>query len=174
MRRRNQALTLIELVAALAIVAMLMAAAVSVVAGLSRAERRDQARYESDYLAEPLARLLTGDLLQATQFEKTKEGYRLRTADCIDGRTLERKHLPCRVEYRVQRIGPRRWLVRDQQPQTLGQDSRELVCCDVKSFALAPVSETAPGDRTMPPAMVATIEFTTPGRQPLRYTVHRD
>lgn len=162
------------MVVSLAIVSMLMVAAVSVVRGLSSAERRDQAGHEANRLSAPLHDLLTSDLLHATGFSKTRSGYVLRTCVAMDRLTLEPRHLPAEVEYQVRTVGSRRWLVRIQGSAINGQDLAEAVCGDVKAFTLESEGGDAERDQDGWTAAVATIQFEPPGREPLRCSVRKD
>ena len=86
--------------------------------------------------AGPLRALLTADLLHATEYMRTESGFRLKTLASLDGATLELHHLPAEVEYRMERVGSRKWLLRLQSPLIQGTDQRELVCQGVASVQL--------------------------------------
>lgn len=176
--KHNRALTLIELVVSLAIVSMLMVAVMTVIGGLSRSERRDQAQHEGNRLASPLRDILANDLVHATQFTSTPDGCQLRTYAAIDPATMERNHRPVGIEYLVQIIAQRRWLVRVQHDENGGPDVRQLVCCDVAHFAVQPADSvttgTEPADDALPAAFVATVEFTSSGSETFRCTIRRD
>jgi hypothetical protein len=112
--------------------------------------------------------VLTADLLHATAVSETPGGYEVRTMNCLDGRTMERRHWPATVEYQVQQLGPRRWLVRIQRPLTLGQELRELVGGGIAKL------ELRAGDSDTPASYDATVTFESPDEAPLRWSVRKD
>lgn len=187
MKSRRKALTLIELVAALAIVGMLMTAAFAAIGGLSRAEAREQTQADKSAAITPLLDLLRSDLFHASSLEKIDSGYTLQTCAYIDERNQEFRHLPCQVRYSIRQIGSRRWLIRTQRPQTLDEESSQLACCGVASLELSdqdgqsitamPDASQLPSgevDSAGMPVIVATVRFSSADMAPLRIVARRD
>lgn len=135
-RRRPRAMTLIELVLALAIASMVSLAAMGVVVNLSRS--REVQRREADAVTarQQLEGLMEADLQHAERYRLTKAGIEFQSAALIDPETLETRHLDCTIAYQVIEIGLDSWLVRRQQ--SVGQDAfTELVCEGVIGIGLA-------------------------------------
>lgn len=166
---RNHAVTLIELTVSLAIVAMLMVAAMSIIRGVSRAEAQASRRHEQSWAEAPLRELLVCDLRNAQSYTPAVGGGQLWTMVSFQPGTMELHHLPVVVQYQVRRIASVNWLVRVQRAMTPGQDMAELVCSGVKTFGIQTKGPTgAPG------FFAATVEFDTPGRKTLQCVVPKD
>jgi prepilin-type N-terminal cleavage/methylation domain-containing protein len=180
--RPRRALTLVELMATLAIVSLLTAAAMLVVGSLTHAQVREQAQHDEALLATGLWDALTADILHADRYAVTAAGFALETQSCLDPETMEQEHLPGRVEYAVREVGPRRWLLRIQEPEGRQENGlTELVCSQVASVAIAPAEtgQTAPdgdmktGWQAMPDAVAVTVTFRGAGRPPASCVLRR-
>ena len=117
-RRRwmnKRALTLVELVVALAITTMLAVAALQVVSTLARTERVASAAEETDALGDSLRLLLVGDLLNADRTRETAGGFTIRTHTYLAPGAAAPQHLPSLVTYEVRKVGQRSCLFRRQQ-----------------------------------------------------------
>ena len=171
--QNNKALTLVEVMLALVIVAMLAATTMMVVGNITRSEARARTQHDDSWLLSPLRDILTADLVHAGEIDKTPKGFSIQTQVSFDAATLERKHLPTTVDYAVRKIGSRNWLVRIQHALTAGQDMTELICSGVRSFNVEKV-DPADAEAASQPACsgtVVTVEFDSAQSAPLVFTV---
>ena len=141
---RRHGFTLLEMLLALMVSAMLMTGVLAVVTGLdarglaSGATPQAEAERMADTV-EAWVRLLREDLANATvgagrENELTLTGYA-----ALAGPQRERTHRPARVVYRIEDVAGRRWLVRRQTVlDLLSNDNTrcDLVCRGVRRFAL--------------------------------------
>jgi prepilin-type N-terminal cleavage/methylation domain-containing protein len=185
--RRNAGLTLIELIAALTIAAMLMTAVLGVVTTLSRGQAAQKGQCEAVSLRLRLQSLMAPDFRSARQCRSTDQGLELTCGAGLDPETLELRHLDSTVTYKVVRLGAESCLVREQNSEVLGGFS-ELVCrgvTSIQSEALAAdvVADNAPkrpGPRASrdrnppkpaPQAMRVVVEFES--REPIEVVLYR-
>jgi len=136
-------MTLIELMAALAIAAAVSAGALAVTAGLGRSGRAgaaDQTRYE---LGDGLHRLLEAELAHAERYRKTPGGFQLQGHWALEGPSARIAHLPATVTYELKPSAGRKWLVRTQQVENLPPRS-DLVAAGVESIELRTKAEGRP------------------------------
>ncbi len=140
-RPRRAGLTLIELVAAIAITGMLMTGALVAVGNLARSERRIEAAEPAASRTAGLDMILTADLLHASHYHADAKGQWLaiRTQTSLASSDMELEHLRSVVRYEVRRIDGRAWLVRKQQTG-IDQPLAELVCPDVESIDMRDTS----------------------------------
>lgn len=137
-----RAFTLLELLLATALTAVLMVGVLAVVANLGAPEAAaghvpDRERNRAleaclDLLREDLAHAVAVDASQANAL--TLVGYA-----ALDDRARERTHRPVRVRYGLERIDGRAWLVRRQDAldvKTNETVQRDLVCCGFTGFQL--------------------------------------
>ena len=167
---------MIELMVALGIASILMVSALGAVRNLSRAEFAAHRRYGESSLSSELRDLLVGDIVHATQYDTTADGFSLRTYASLDTETMERAHLQATVEYEVRPIAEGSWLVRIQRGDERDNDLTELVCSGVSGVELTePDTLTAEAEATEdePAALTVTIEFEDVDRETVRYTVLR-
>jgi prepilin-type N-terminal cleavage/methylation domain-containing protein len=115
MRTKLSGMTLIELLAAMAIAAAVMAAALTVTAGLSKADLRARAGDGHEALRAGLRNILTVDLTHAQWFRNTANGFELRTLAALEGQGAELRHLDTTVAYAVRPINGVQWLIRLQR-----------------------------------------------------------
>jgi len=174
--RSSKALTLIELMATLAIAGVLTAAALSVAANLARVEAAEQRRYEGPSLAGPLRAALGEDILRAKRYRVSEAGaVQLETFCSLDGETMAREHLLSTVTYEVRQLGRRRWLLRGQRRGgAAGENARtdELLCPGVQSITMDAEGDsggtaTAGQWKAMPPAVTVTVTFEADSRPPM-------
>jgi len=175
-------LTLVELLAALAVATIVTVAAMNVTARLAHSAAAEQARHEQQSIDVPLRELLTAELTQAYEVQLVETGFTVRTPSTVDSGSMRRQQLPGRVTLAVQKIGDRNWLVRTQQPSTAGEPSMELVCSNVASVnvrSAVPYSfkkalpETKPLWMVLPPAVIATVTFDD-NRPEMTFVVRRE
>ncbi|MFB3891190.1 MAG: type II secretion system protein J [Phycisphaerae bacterium] len=181
LNRHNKALTLVELMAALAIVSMLLTAAMAVIGSMSRAGAHDQLRHDEALSSAALCDLLRADLLHTRDFLTSDTGCTLKTRMSLDARTMERQHIAADVEYAVRKVGTRSWLVRTQRCGDDGALMRDVVCPGVSEIRIermelpdqidAPATAPATG---VSPVMTCVVEFDSPDRAPVRIAVRQD
>jgi hypothetical protein len=158
---KRTAFTLVELLAATALAALLLAAGFGVIGSLGRTRaalaRQNAAR---SYAAEAVD-LLRWDLANARYMKATPDELTLTGYGGLDPETVAPRHRPVTVRYRVAAAGGRTWLVRDQTDLDVATNrnrSTALVCSGVAGFAVLPVPER--GDALAPEARL------TAGRSP--------
>ena len=130
----HSGMTLVELLAALAIASVVLVAALTVTATLTRAEAAAKQGSERSSILEGLRRVLAMDLAHAERSRSDKTGFSLQTHAALDG-ALEVTHVPAEVAYRVVDTGGRRWLVRSQQALG-GKQQSELLAANVEGIEL--------------------------------------
>ncbi len=192
-RRVRPAFTLVELVAATALSALLLTAVLSVVRTLNRRPPPD------GYLdvAAPLAAQLRWDVANAVVLRTGPAGLTLAGYGSLDPDTMEPTREPTQVTYALQTVGERTWLVRRQQAldaRAEGGTSAELVCGDVTALTVdAPPTAadreaaTRPADEDptplafaalagawpVPPRVRVAVTFATPGRPVVDVVAYR-
>lgn len=157
---RRSAFTLIELLAATALAALLLAAGFRVIGSLGRARavlaRQEQSR---TYVAETLD-LLRWDLANARYMKSSPGELTLTGYGSLDPQTFAPRHRPVTVRYRLAAPGEapgeadggvgatggggRAWLVREQidlDSSTNRNRSSALVCAGVAGFEVSPAAE---------------------------------
>jgi prepilin-type N-terminal cleavage/methylation domain-containing protein len=146
-RKANRAFTLIELLAATALGAMLMAA-VLVVVGSAVSQEMAMREAESDLLVPTrVADLMRWDLEQSRNISIGDSRIALEGYGAIRAEDLASVHRPATVVYRLHRIAERSFLVREQiRPDQITSRNAwlELICADVNRFELKPVEDQQP------------------------------
>lgn len=182
--RGSKAFTLVELLAATLLSALLMVAMLLVVAGLGR-DRREMTRRAAADVPMELTEVLRWDLLAARTIQVREGAVILSGYGSLDAKTLAAaSHRPVQVIYEVRQLGDRRWLIRRQQdPGKPKTASAELVCAGVKAIAAVPIeitdgpakepkpAELAKGPVAMTGQVRLSITFDTPGRKAIDETV---
>jgi hypothetical protein len=150
----KRALTLVELVVALAV------AALQVVSTLARTERVASAAEETDALGDSLRLLLVGDLLNADRTRETAGGFTIRTHTYLAPGAAAPQHLPSLVTYEVRKVGQRSCLFRRQQCLAEAETS-DLVATGIQAVKLAGTGKSTVDDwRGLAPVVTVTVEFT--------------
>jgi prepilin-type N-terminal cleavage/methylation domain-containing protein len=146
MRRPVTGLTLVEMVVALAIAAVLLAGTLTVTAHLPRSQGRLHQRSERSNVTEAVARLFDLDVLQADQVRLTPNSVELRTHATLSP-AGEVRHVPGFVTYGLRSVSGRTWLYRRQQCAD-GKVSTALVCSGVMALAmpLPPTADSQPAE----------------------------
>ena len=146
-RSRPRAFTLLELLAASALAAVMMVVMLQVIAALSRdkvALDRKAAADDWTPWQRDLVESLRWDLSHAAEGTAEPNLLKLTGHGALDQATLAPLHRPVTVSYRIEQLGDRSWLVRRQTPRggaAGGGGWSELVCPDVTRFVLEPVEE---------------------------------
>lgn len=163
----RRAFTILELLVATALTALLLLAVFHVLGSLGRsrttlAQQTDSGTWRSDLL-----QTLRYDLVNATAANFHRDGVTLTGHGALRRTTLARSHEPVTVVYGLATIHGRRWLVRSQSPRDgLSNDPgwSELICPDVNGFTirsassviLAPVNGSA--NVSIPPVVSVSID----------------
>lgn len=156
--KRSRGFTMLELLMALALSAMLMIGVMAVIAQLGAKSVR-QASAHTGQAGQPgqamepgagaamesMARLMGEDIEQAEWVDATKPNQLELTGYCgLDDQGRGRLHRPVDVVYRLEQANGRTWLVRRQMLRdvlTNQNIQRDLVCGDVTGFAISPVKK---------------------------------
>jgi hypothetical protein len=141
----RRAFTILELLAATALTALLMAAVLHVVGaiGASRAvlaRHADAGAWRADLLD-----LVRRDMTNASKVTFRDDGLILSGRAALDAGTLELRHEPVTVVYGLSLIDGRSWLVRRQSPReglSHAAAWAELICPDVSGFVVRRASST--------------------------------
>ena len=167
---RQRGLTLVELLAATAIAALVLSAVMGVLANLSRVEAVGARVSREASLEERLQELLARDVELADGCRATSTGLSLRGRSALDPGTLEVRHLASVVSYEVRRLAGKDWLVRVQDAAGRPRLT-ELVCPGVRSVSLN-ASAAGPGKwQPVPGRLVVAAAFE--GREPVQYIFRR-
>lgn len=144
MRRRG--LTLIEMIATLAIAGMVTAASLALTANLLGRQKAAGGIAAKDATEERLRHLLSLDMAHATRCRAVEGGLKLRTRTAVRPGTMATEHLPVEVCYEAGAAGNESWLVRSQYAS--GDEAfRELVCRDVTGLSFVREGGTEGGRR---------------------------
>ena len=136
----RRAFTLIEILLAVTIAAVLMAAVLAVVSGLGRDQRR-LAVDEKTNRPSAAIELLRWDLTNGSTITPTADGIVLRGHGGIDPSSLRPNNRLTRVTYRIRRDGRESNLVREQRyldDPIRPQPWSDLVLRDVRAIGVTP------------------------------------
>lgn len=138
---RKPALTLVELLASLAIVTMLVVAALGVATSLARSELAIRKMADGKEALRPALKSLVGaDLVHAHRWRTVGNGFALQAHMRLTSKALRLEHVPSVVTYRVRRIDQVPYLVRVQEtapdPPQAG-----LVAAGVTDIVLVPMRD---------------------------------
>ncbi len=180
-RKARRGLTLAELMAALAIGALLVTASIAVMGNLSRSWAGQKTQRDSAFVLSPLESLLRADLLHARKYHTTADGFAIQTMASLDAK-LERRHLPVTVTYEVCPMASGRWLMRTQRSDSRQSDQAELACTGVDSIRLAcasdaPVAAAAVGPtdwETLSRVSTVTVKFEDSNRPTAVYEIRQE
>ncbi len=147
--KRRHGFTLVEILLAVTIATVLMAAVLAVLSGIGRDQKRLAAEDHPNRPSAAAIELLRWDLTNAATITPTVDGIVLQGHGGIDPSSLEPNNRLARVTYRVRRERGESNLFREQRyvddpvrPEPWG----ELVLRDVRSVGVAP-----PGGNPKPP-----------------------
>ncbi|MFA7236021.1 MAG: prepilin-type N-terminal cleavage/methylation domain-containing protein [Phycisphaeraceae bacterium] len=149
----SRGFTMLELLMALALSAMLMIGVMAVIAQLGAKSVRQASANAGQVGAgvlpgagmESMARLMGEDIGQAERVDATRPNQLELTGYCgLDDQGRGRSHRPVDVVYRLEQVNGRTWLVRRQMLRdvlTNENIQRDLVCGDVTGFAISPAKK---------------------------------
>ena len=162
----RRALTLIEVMATVAIVSVLMVSVMRITARLARSQAA--ARIGQDAVPEShLRRLLEADVCHAERYGRPADGdgFALVTRNAAT-ESMEFEHVPTRVEYRLFNADDCSYLIRRQETSE-GKVSTEIVCRGAVSIGLVDGDSQplvmANGNTRPVPAVVGVVVELTPG-----------
>ena len=101
--RRRCGLTLVELLAALAVTALLATATLAIVSRMGRAHRSAVLADVPDGTHSAAGELLAADVALARRYRNTETGFELQTYASLQRESYEGEHLPVTVSYEVPR-----------------------------------------------------------------------
>lgn len=171
----RSAFTLIEQLAASALVALLLGASVAVLAGIAR-QRHDAATTATivDEPARRIGRMIAWDLTNADRFRVDGPGLTCAGYDALDPASMVPTHRPVRVSYRIEQTDGAPRLVRVQSELDVMSNrntAKSLVAADVIRFHVTPLGAlTAPATRPasdqsdgfpVPQAVELSVTFTS-------------
>jgi type II secretory pathway component PulJ len=153
---RRSAMTLVELLAATILAALLMAAVLGVLKAVTREQRALRIHPSAEAWQAQLIRQLEWDLANSRSVTSTATGFQLvgfAGRDFASGAAL---HCRTSIEYAVQNVRGQSFLVRSEahlDSANLDNQSLELVCNQVERIVLTSSSESTPtiANRTTPP-----------------------
>ncbi len=171
---RQPGLTLVELLAALAVTGMIVAVIATTLLYLPRAQRAALAQQEQSALAAPLRQVIETDLQHGTKYRPVRGGFEIVTGCTLGGAPPELQHRRSVVRYTVTVVAGTPWLVRTQQPAD-GRGRRDLLGREVRSIALEPLTKLEPPDRegwlALPAGVRIAMEIAPEQGGPLAFTV---
>jgi len=159
MTSSRKGLTLIELMATVAIVSLLTGAALTALTRASASANRQIALGEHKWLPDRLQQVFEADLMHAGECRTTEQGFALRTLAALRPDSMKLEHLPVEVEYRVQRLAGRSCLVRIQRSEDTGvaKNLGELVGVGVAGVTLETLSLQPPDEEAAWQKMTGTV-----------------
>ena len=144
--RRRDGFTLIEILLAVTIATVLMAAVLAVLGGIGRDQKRLTAA-EKSIRPSAAIELLRWDLINAETITPTADGILLQGHGGIDPSSLEPNNRLTRVTYRIRRERGESNLFREQHyldDQVRSQPWGDLVMRDVRSIRITPSGNPKP------------------------------
>jgi hypothetical protein len=144
---RRSAMTLVELVAATILAALLMAAVLGVLKAVTREQRALRIHPSAEAWQAQLIRQLEWDLANSRSVTATATGFQLvgfAGRDFASGAAL---HCRASIEYVVQIVRGRSFLVRSEahlDSANLDNQSLELVCNQIERIVLSSTAESTP------------------------------
>ena len=193
--RHRRGFTLIEIMVALAIAAMLSMAAMAVVANLARSQAASKRTEGAAFMKTGLRRLLATDVDHADRYRVLPNGIELHSRAAIDPASLEVRHFESVIGYKTIELGADVWLVREQQSEMSGMLT-ELASKGVKTISIEPINQDntplpnnmrGPATRSvgifrpqglgewspMPQGVRVTLELSGSGSEPMEYRFSR-
>lgn len=181
MNLSRRAFTLIEMLAATALAALLMIALLSVIASLGRTRAAMNRADEAQQWHEGVVEMIRLDLVNSTSVTTDRDAITIEGHVLLDASDRSATQRLGMVRYHLRSIGNRTWLVRSQQPRNGGQIARtvtELLCPDVRGISLTvydrrlhldrgSASPGAPAIKSMPGTVRLTIQPTDPALKPV-------
>jgi type II secretory pathway pseudopilin PulG len=176
----RKAFTLVELLAANVLAALLIVAILTIIGALGR-DRRAHAALDHDQAAQTandnLRRLIQWDFSNATRWQSVDGAYLFQSHGSLDPQTLAATNLPVTVRYELSGSAGKRWLTRSQTLRDKTADGAwsAPLCADVADLALASADNgLAPPQsvwQNLPSQMRLTLTWTDPKRPVLNETL---
>ena len=160
--------SLIEMLAAAALSAVLMIGLLAVVSSVGRTRRAFAERQEQSGWSAGVADLIRFDVRNARTITAAANRLTLTGTGALDAATLVPTHRPVRVEYSLQQAAGQSWLVRrqtDLDVQSNRNSWSDAVCPGVAAFAAEPLRDGA--DAKQPAdAVPARVRLTVTSENP--------
>ncbi|MDB5324093.1 MAG: hypothetical protein JWN40_5724 [Phycisphaerales bacterium] len=176
----RKAFTLVELLAANVLAALLIVAILTIIGALGR-DRRAHAALDHDRTTQTtndnLRRLIQWDFSNATRWRLVDGAYFFQSHGSLDPQTLVPTTLPVTVRYELNESAGKRWLTRSQTPRDKTADGAwsAPLCADVADLALASADNgLAPPQsvwQNLPSQVRLTLTWTDPKRPVLNETL---
>lgn len=163
----RRAFTLVELLAATALSAVLMLAVFQVVGTLGRTRAVMNASAGQPLWQKQVQELLRRDLTQSSLAKFEPSSLTLIGSASIRPAMQDVAHEPVTVTYAIRSLHGRPWLVRQQAARVVRANERpfvELVCPDVVDFVVAPsqgVAVASPDGQMIPGVVAVTFRMTS-------------
>jgi hypothetical protein len=141
----RRAFTILEMLAATALTALLMLAVFQVIGSIGRTRAAMAKQPETGFWRADLLDTLRRDLSNSTAIRYETGGVTLIGHAALDRATLAPTDEPVTVTYGITTLAGRSWLYRLQTPR-MGAGRRpwrELVCADVTDFSVRPTATVA-------------------------------
>jgi hypothetical protein len=165
----RRAFTILEMLAATALTALLMLAVFQVIGSVGRTRAAMARQPETGFWKADLLDTLRRDLSNSTAVRYEAGGVTLTGHGALDRATLAPTDEPVTVTYGIATIAGRNWLYRLQTPRAAAarQPWRELVCADVTDFSVRPVATVAlpmarEGQDAQPTPAAVVVEIAGP------------
>jgi hypothetical protein len=138
----RRAFTILEMLAATALTALLMLAVFQVIGSIGRTRAAMAKQPETGFWKADLLDTLRRDLSNSTAVRYEAGGVTLTGHGALDRATLAPTDEPVTVTYGIATLAGRSWLYRLQTPRAgaTRRPWRELVCADVTDFSVRPVA----------------------------------
>jgi prepilin-type N-terminal cleavage/methylation domain-containing protein len=162
--------TILELLAATALTALLMVVVLHVISSLGRSRAALARQVDGGAWRANLLDTLRHDLCNASTASFRQDGITLAGHGALDRNTLAHGHEPVTVTYGLTTIHGRRWLVRSQARRDGASNEpwAELLCPDVSAFTAQPAgsivlappdsSQDGPPIAAVPPAVSVWVD----------------
>lgn len=141
--RSQKGLTMVELMAALAITAILTVTSLGIISNLWRQQKVHRSHQEDFQTRQALQRLLELDLKNAYRFRAIEDGLELKTRSVLDG-GMNLRNQEGLVAYRILHIGSDSWLVRTQSGSSQAATC-EPVCRGITGITLMRLDDSSGG-----------------------------
>jgi hypothetical protein len=166
----RRAFTILEMLAATALTALLMLAVFQVIGSIGRTRAALARQPETGFWRADLLDMLRRDLSNATAVRYEAGGVTLTGHGALNPATLAPTDEPVTVTYGIATIAGRSWLYRLQTPRAgvARRPWRELVCADVTEFSVRPAATAAlpvarEGRDAQPVPAAVLVEVAGPG-----------
>lgn len=142
--RDNQGMTLVELLLAMAILAVLLGAAARVLHALHTSSQIVVSEGLQEDQRAGLRNFLKMDCAHAESLQAMPAGISITSQAYLEETTHQVKHLPATITYEILSIDGRHWLLRRQRPAGSQKKFADVVCRDVAGMEVEMLYSTEP------------------------------